>query len=426
MSSNSIPSLKLFVEHHPYARRIIESGLSHSEAASAINSLPEAIGVGFSTNRYSVMRFRKGSQDPTLDELVEPGCEPQKPVQPRRHAIPNWNPGKEIDLGQGTGELRTRPVPATEQIDPEDERILRQSGLDPAKWEIAGYRESRWDQVTAAGEERELSAYRVSVRRRVQQRERLDEDTISAILHGYSARPRPEAPGRGVLAVPIADLQTGKPEGGGTAAIVERFGKLVAEVRQRIEDDYAGHLEALIVPVVGDLVEGCTSQGGRLANDIGVSEQLRVARRLLLHFFAVLAHLADRVLVIPGNHGEVRRDRATAARDNWDVEAVVGVADALEIAGGYEHVTFAYPAEDEMSLAVELDSGVVIGATHGHVVGSQDKFGQWLAGQALGKQPVGQADLLFAGHHHTFRMQDRGRPDAGGMPCDGRRLGLVH
>jgi hypothetical protein len=51
------------------------------------------------------------------------------------------------------------------------------------------------------------------------------------------------------------------------------------------------------VPVVGDLVEGCTSQGGRLANDIGVSEQLRVVRRLLMHFFAVLAPLADRVLV---------------------------------------------------------------------------------------------------------------------------------
>jgi len=32
--------------------------------------------------------------------------------------------------------------------------------------------------------------------------------------------------------------------------------------------------------------------------------------------------------------GEVRRDRATTGRDNWDVEAVVGVQDALEIAGG--------------------------------------------------------------------------------------------
>jgi hypothetical protein len=63
--------------------------------------------------------------------------------------------------------------------------------------------------------------------------------------------------------------------------------------------------------------------------------------------------------------------------ENWDVEAVVGVQDALEIAGGHEHVSFAYPSEDDMSLAVELD-GVVIGATPGHVVGTQDKFGQWL------------------------------------------------
>jgi hypothetical protein len=60
-------------------------------------------------------------------------------------------------------------------------------------------------------------------------------------------------------------------------------------------------------------------------------------RRLLLHVFAVLAHLAHRVLalVIPGNHGELRRDTATIASDNWNIETVVGVQDTLGIAGGY-------------------------------------------------------------------------------------------
>jgi hypothetical protein len=92
----SIPSLKLFLEHHPDARRILESGLSNEEAASAINSLPEAIGVGFSTTKWSVLRARKGSQAPTLAEAVEPGSAHQRPVQPRRVEVPQWSPGKDI------------------------------------------------------------------------------------------------------------------------------------------------------------------------------------------------------------------------------------------------------------------------------------------------------------------------------------------
>jgi hypothetical protein len=36
---------------------------------------------------------------------------------------------------------------AREQVDPEDARILEQFGLDPAKWETAPCRKSRWDQA---------------------------------------------------------------------------------------------------------------------------------------------------------------------------------------------------------------------------------------------------------------------------------------
>ena len=171
--SSSIPSLKLLIEFQPDVRRILESDLSHSEALEAIHAIPEVVAIGFQTSRTSVIRARQSMRAPTLAETVAPGSEPHKPVQPRKERVPNWSPGKEIDLGNGAGELRTRAVPATEQIDPEDERILQQFGLDPAKWEIAGYRESRWEQVNAAGNERELSAYRVSVRRRVQQLDRL-------------------------------------------------------------------------------------------------------------------------------------------------------------------------------------------------------------------------------------------------------------
>ena len=190
---------------------------------------------------------------------------------------------------------------------------------------------------------------------------------------------------------------------------MERFARLTEEIRQRILTEFSGRLKTLIVPILGDLIEGMTSQGGRLRLDLGVTEQVRVVRRLLLHFLATLAPLADRVvcLVIAGNHGESRRDRATTAIDNWDVEVCSQAQDALAMDPRFSHVEWAYPGEDDLSLAVEVE-GLVIGATHGHTLSGADRMQRWLADQALGRQPVGLADILFSGHFHTFRSQDLG------------------
>ena len=103
----------------------------------------------------------------------------------------------------------------------------------------------------------------------------------------------------------------------------------------------------------------------------------------------------------------VHRDRVTTPGDSWAVEAVAGPADALELSGSYEHVTFVYPDPDDLSVTVDI-GGLVVGATHGHVIGSPDKMGQWLAGQALGRQCAREADILFSGHFHTYRHQDLG------------------
>jgi hypothetical protein len=94
------------------------------------------------------------------------------------------------------------------------------------------------------------------------------------------------------------------------AGIVDRITRLTAQVQERIETEFGGRLAALICPVTGDVVEGCTSQGGKLRTDLGVSELFRVVRRLLVHFLATLAPLAGKVLLVvcPGNHGDVRRE----------------------------------------------------------------------------------------------------------------------
>jgi hypothetical protein len=69
--------------------------------------------------------------------------------------------------------------------------------------------------------------------------------------------------------------------------------------------------------------------------------------------------------------------------------------------------TFIYPEPDDVTATVDV-GGLVIGATHGHTIGSPDKMATWLAGQALGRQLAGEADLLISGHFHTLRLQDLG------------------
>ena len=50
---------------------------------------------------------------------------------------------------------------------------------------------------------------------------------------------------------------------------------------------------------------------------------------------------------------------------------MAGPADALELSGQYEHVTFVYPEPEDLSVTVDI-GGLVVGATHGHVIGNPD------------------------------------------------------
>src|SRR6185312_3171839 len=107
-----------------------------------------------------------------------------------------------------------------------------------------------------------------------------------------------------VVMVPAGDLQLGKAEGGGTPAIIDRF--------CRITSDIAGHLEGhtgdqtLILPWLGDCIEGTVSQNARMLTtlDISVTQQVRAYRRLMMHQIAVFAPLCERMIipVVPGNH----------------------------------------------------------------------------------------------------------------------------
>jgi hypothetical protein len=306
-------------------------------------------------------------------------------------------------------------VTAGESVpDPDNAALLEEFGLDPNIWEAVAVRRSRWQQREDGDW---LEAHRVSVRRRSAGHAGLDPSAMEAILSNYTY-PVPDPKTRnlssGILMVPVGDLQIGKPDGGGTPGIIETFTRLTEQVRQKILATPEGRVHALILPWLGDCIEGYVSQNGKLPLDVTVTEAVRIVRRLMLHQMAVLAPLADRVLVaaIAGNHDEVRRDRNQPMNDSWALDAASAVADALELSGNYEHVQFIFPEPDELTITVDVgseDHPHVIAFTHGHIVSSPDRMMGWWADQAFGRQKAGEADMLVSAHFHHHRLREGGK-----------------
>src|SRR5699024_1864004 len=105
---------------------------------------------------------------------------------------------------------------------------------------------------------------------------------------------------------------------------------------------------------------------------------------------------------VPGNHDEAMRPIQSYG-DSWAIEAVAAVRDALDLAGTYEHVTLHAPARDELTMTLDV-CGTIVGLAHGHQARSGN-YRTWWQGQQMGRQPIGDADLLIFGHLHHLRIE---------------------
>lgn len=318
-----------------------------------------------------------------------------------------WTPG--VEVGTDDGEIRTIPQNYT-PFEPEDAELLRGLDVDPDEWEIVTRRESRWQAPNGEW----LRAYKASLKRRGRTHGDLPAEAMNEILRGYHwpTMDISEAISDRTLIVPVGDLQAGKVDGGGSGELIDRFASLTEQVRARMAR--CGAIRRLILPWLGDCVEGIVSQGGKLALrlDLSVTEQVRLYRRLMLHQIATLAPFADEVIVpvVPGNHDETWRMLNTPVDDSWAIEGASAVADALELSRQYQHVKFLFTDPEE--LAITLDIGAsepyVLAFTHGHLAAQPGKIIDWWKGQSHGRQAVGRADMLFTGHFHHLRIENTG------------------
>ena len=225
-----------------------------------------------------------------------------------------------------------------------------------------------------------------------------------------SVAPRVEVDRPKTLVVCLSDFQVGKSDSlGGTQETVNRVMSTLKQITEWIQAE--GSYEEIIVADVGDVCEGfwnVTAQ--QQTNDLSLTDQIRVAQRLMAEAVAMLAPLCTRMtyVSIPSNHCAVRTgkgndNRASSPDDDFGLLIADTIQAILSGREPFSHVNFAKPQKWEEAVTVETADGTAVGFTHGHLAGSQAKIPSWFRDLAFGhRSGLHEASILVHGHFHNF------------------------
>jgi predicted phosphodiesterase len=322
----------------------------------------------------------------------------------------DWRPRMDIDTVKG-GFVIGSPRPDGEITDATT--VLEEFGLDPKSWCVTSMRRGRWQKHDGDW----LESVRVNLTPLgPSYGDTLDVEKLADHIKKWRpAKGTKKSSGSGAFLVAPSDQQIGKKANGqGTEQSIGRILQLTESAVHRFEayKKMGLSLGTICLALPGDHVEGTTSQNGRLqgqaASDLGITEQTRVARRLLLAQVKALAPLVDRMIipVINGNHDEATRQVVTDPADGWNVEIASAVQDICAENPDLAHVEFRYPSSGHQTLTVDV-CGTMVGLFHGHQA-NQNNTLRYLSQQAAGKTALGGADLWISGHFHNFRTMDIG------------------
>lgn len=225
--------------------------------------------------------------------------------------------------------------------------------------------------------------------------------------------------GGAVLNVVLADWQIGKADHGGVEGTIKRIIEARDSLIERARElrKIGREVSSLNVLWTGDSVEGCLGHypSQSFAVELDRRDQVKVTRRLLTDSLQAWSKHFEEITVaaVAGNHGENRSTGKafTGVQDNDDLAIVEQVSEILAAnPEAFSHVRFAI-ARDALTLTIP-SAGWIIGVTHGHVArsggGTEAKLQRWWEGQAAGRQPIGDADVLVTGHYHHLRVADWG------------------
>ncbi len=305
--------------------------------------------------------------------------------------------------------------------------ILTQLELDPQKYEVIEPVEVRsWDSPTDGGTR--LFYYKAKIQSRTKINE--DDPDYDLLLKEVKKAKKPKLPKvdkDDSIVFCWSDWQLGKPDGDGTVAIVERLNQMIPDFVDHVQKlrKNGKKIKNLYVISLGDIIENCNGHYDTqtFGVQLNLRDQVKVARRIMVKALTEWSPLFDNVVVcaIAGNHGENRNNGKsyTDFADNHDVAIVEQVQEIVsQNKKAFGHVSFYIP-NSELSATVDV-SGKVIGFAHGHQFRSGvsiktgryafDKGIKWFAGQCMGKQPIGDSDMVVTGHfHHYFCISNHGR-----------------
>ena len=334
-----------------------------------------------------------------------------QPMESRKRSA-EWTPGVSWDGNEG--------VVTTEAMEgdthPDWSGVLRIWGLDPDNFAVV---EPVLFNVWGNAEGALNRQWKGKVVRKGA-KERADIDHLIQEIRKHKPRERkPLIEGAASLVVVAADWQVGKKDGDGLKGLVGRWLQAIDDVEARYKElkKMGRPIESITVLCLGDLVEGCDGHYDIQTFTVEVDrrDQVKIARRLLRDALIRWSKFAPEITVaaIGGNHGENRKNGKafTTLNDNDDVALVESVAEIFQAnPEAYGHIKFAIPT-DSLSLTVEAGTKI-IGITHGHLAragaGVEAKLRRWIADQTLGRNKIGDCDILVTGHYHSLKMADWG------------------
>ena len=342
-----------------------------------------------------------------LASLISPG--PSGSDHKATNTPEAWRPRMEVGDDGGYLISTARPIGDS----PDIQEILKEFDLDGNYWTVTSVRKSRWQ--TYNGDWLEASRLSLSPKNE----EFTTSDTDLEQIFEDIKKWRPEKGAKkfsGDLAYIFAasDQQIGKKGSGeGTHENVKRLLDTASGGLERLKElkKINRSIGTVVIALLGDHVEGNVSQGGRLqspsASDLGLTQQTRVARRVLLQQIKTFAPYCEKLIVpvVNGNHDEVTRQVSADPSDGWNVEIASAVQDACAENNELSHVEFRFPAVDHQTLAVNIN-GTMLGLFHGHQSGKNVL--SYLSSQAAGKTALGNCDLWLSGHYHHFASMDIG------------------
>lgn len=350
-----------------------------------------------------------------LKNLVD-GTEQEALQPPKREREAQWRPG--VEWRGDEGEVTTAAMFVDQH--PDWNAVLEVWDLDPTKFSvIEPVLFNAWDAAIGNGEIRRMRQYKAKVVRKKTELE-FDMDKLIDEIKKHKPKKAQPLTGEGVFNVVLADWQIGKPEGGGTQATAQRVLNAIGDVLIRAKElkRLGRPLGTLQILWTGDSVEGCLGhyEFQTFGVDLDRRGQINAVRTLLLEAIRQWSpHFSEiKICAVGGNHGENRNKNGkayTSLADNDDLLVIDQIRDAMEFnKDTYGHVK-TFIASDHLNLTVDT-CGWILGLTHGHVAKetgtAEQKMKRWLERMALGRQPIGDCDLLISGHYHHLRQADWG------------------